>query len=107
MEEMLQQYVNNLSAGDQTTLIATLLAAVAVFFVVKMLTGMVKALIIIVVLLVGAALLFPDAQVMDKVSNGAQTALEKGKALTEKLGDAATSKVAEKLKEAAQKAAEH
>lgn len=107
MEEMLQQYVNNLSAGDQTTLIATLVAAVAVFFVVKMLAGLVKAFIIVVVLVVGVALFFPETQVMEKVSDGAQTALEKGKELTEKLGEATSSEVTEKLKEAAQKTVEH
>jgi len=98
VQELLQQYVNNLSAGDQTTLIATLIGAIVAFFIIKMMTGVIKALVILAVLVVGAALLFPDAQVMDKVTEGAKTAYEKGKEVSSKVAETVVEKAKESVK---------
>ena len=106
MQEMWQQYMQNLAAGDQTTLIASLVGVVVAFFIIKMITGLVKAVAIIAVLLLAGALFFPDAQVMEKVGKGAQVVIEKGQQVSQKLIEQKGPIVSQKMQEMAQKAKE-
>jgi len=81
----MEQILQNLRDGDVTTALMVAGVAVMLFLLLKFMTSIFKALLIMVVIVVAIAVFYPQAHIVDKVQQGTEVAIEKGKHLTEQV----------------------